>query len=156
MSYCIFESLFSIFELMKHPIGVLLLVDDDIDDQQIFAEALETVDPSIKLLVASNGLEALHKLNTPDAVQPDMIFLDLNMPMMNGKEFLQELKKTNGYIPVIIYTTSSRPEDRDQSMGLGATNFLVKPNNYRSLCDQLREIIGVRSDQDLNGNSFAT
>ena len=125
-------------------IDVLLLVDDDIDDQQIFAEALETVDPSIKLLVASNGLEALHKLNTPDSAQPDMIFLDLNMPMMNGKEFLQELKKTESFvnIPVIIYTTSSRPEDREQSLDLGAADFLVKPNNYRSLCEQLKEIIG--------------
>jgi CheY-like chemotaxis protein len=134
-----------IFEPMN-PIDVLLLVDDDIDDQQIFAEALETVDPSIQLVVASNGLEALHKLNTPDSLQPDMIFLDLNMPMMNGKEFLQELKKTNGFsqIPVIIYTTSSRPEDREQSLTLGATDFLVKPNNYKSLCEQLKEIIGVK------------
>lgn len=134
-----------IFEPMN-PIDILLLVDDDIDDQQIFAEALETVDPSIKLMVASNGLEALHKLNTPGSLHPDMIFLDLNMPMMNGKEFLQELKKTNGFseIPVIIYTTSSRPEDREQSITLGATDFIVKPNNYRSLCEQLKEIIGVK------------
>lgn len=131
-----------IFEPMNR-IDVLLLVDDDIDDQQIFAEALGTVDPSIKLVVASNGLEAMHKLNTTDSMQPDMIFLDLNMPMMNGKEFLQELKKTEsfGHIPVIIYSTSSRPEDREQSLSLGATDFLVKPNNYKSLCEQLRVII---------------
>ena len=124
-------------------IDVLLLVDDDIDDQQIFAEALQTVGPSIKLEVASNGLEALHKLNSTETFQPDMIFLDLNMPMMNGKEFLKELKKNDGFslIPVIIYTTSSRPEDREQSLNLGATDFLVKPNNYRSLCEQLKGII---------------
>jgi CheY-like chemotaxis protein len=131
-----------IFEPMK-PIDVLLLVDDDIDDQQIFAEALQTIGPAIKLEVASNGLEALDKLNSPDALQPDMIFLDLNMPMMNGKEFLKELKNHDGLsqIPVIIYTTSSRPEDREQSLHLGATDFLVKPNNYRSLCEQLSGII---------------
>jgi CheY-like chemotaxis protein len=75
-----------------------------------------------------------------------MIFLDLNMPMMNGKEFLQELKKTEsfGQIPVIIYTTSSRPEDREQSLQLGASDFLVKPNNYRSLCEQLKSILAAR------------
>jgi CheY-like chemotaxis protein len=127
-------------------IDTLLLVDDDIDDQQIFTEALETVDPSIKLIIASNGLEALQLLNTPGSILPDMIFLDLNMPMMNGKEFLRELKKTEGFdkIPVIIYTTSSRPEDREQSLNLGAADFLVKPNNYRSLCEQLKNILSVK------------
>jgi CheY-like chemotaxis protein len=124
-------------------VEILLLVDDDIDDQQIFAEALETVDPGINLVVASNGLEALHKLNAPGSVRPDMIFLDLNMPMMNGKEFLEEVKKTEHLenIPVIIYTTSSRPEDREQSLSLGATDFLVKPINYKLLCEQLKGIL---------------
>jgi CheY-like chemotaxis protein len=124
-------------------VETLLLVDDDIDDQQIFAEALETVNSSINLVVASNGLEALHKLNSPGFLKPDMIFLDLNMPMMNGKEFLEEIKKTDHLenIPVIIYTTSSRPEDREQSLSLGATEFLVKPINYRLLCEQLKSIL---------------
>jgi CheY-like chemotaxis protein len=124
-------------------LGFLLLVDDDIDDQQIFLEALDHVAPGIKVITASNGLEALHKLNTPGAVYPDLIFLDLNMPMMNGKELLEELKRTESFaeIPVIIYTTSSRAEDREESMQLGATNYLVKPQNFNDLCEQLRSAL---------------
>jgi CheY-like chemotaxis protein len=124
-------------------IGFLLLVDDDIDDQQIFLEALNTVAPEVKVVTASNGLEALHKLNTPGAPYPDLIFLDLNMPMMNGKELLEELKKTESFaeIPVIIYTTSSRAEDRDESMQLGAANYLVKPQSFNDLCEQLRSTL---------------
>jgi CheY-like chemotaxis protein len=121
-------------------IGFLLLVDDDQDDQQIFLEALKHVAPSVKVATASNGLEALHKLNTPGAIHPDLIFLDLNMPMMNGKELLEELKKTESFsnIPVIIYTTSSRVEDREESIELGASSYLVKPHNFNDLCEQLR------------------
>jgi CheY-like chemotaxis protein len=124
-------------------IGFLLLVDDDMDDQQIFLEALKHVAPSIEVATASNGLEALHKLNTPGAVQPDLIFLDLNMPMMNGKELLEELKKTGtfSHIPVIIYTTSSRVEDREESIQLGAYSYLVKPHNFNDLCEQLRNTL---------------
>ncbi len=121
----------------------ILLVDDDVDDQHIFLEALKNLRPDINLSLACNGLEALHKLNTPESKQPDIIFLDLNMPMMNGKEFLEELKKTNSFshIPVIIYTTSSRNEDRETTLALGARDFLVKPHNYSELVEQLKKVI---------------
>lgn len=121
----------------------ILLVDDDVDDQHIFQEALKNLRPDINLHLACNGLEALHKLNTPESKQPDIIFLDLNMPMMNGKEFLEELKKTNSFshIPVIIYTTSSRNEDRDTTLALGARDFLVKAHNYTELVEQLQKVI---------------
>jgi CheY-like chemotaxis protein len=125
------------------PISYLLLVDDDQDDQQIFAEALENVAPEIQIITASNGLEAMHKLNTPKAKQPDIIFLDLNMPMMNGKEFLEELKKTKSFshIPVVIYTTSSRREDEEDTLALGAAHFLVKPHDYSELCRQIKQVL---------------
>ena len=121
---------------------VILLIDDDIDDQEFFLEAVKEVNPNITCHLAGSCDEGLEFLNN-SSVLPDYIFLDLNMPMMNGKEFLQELKKTEsfGHIPVIIYTTSSRPEDREQSLSLGATDFLVKPNNYKSFCEQLKTIL---------------
>ena len=71
----------------------LLLVDDDIEDQEIFLSVIEKVSPSIECQTAINGAEALQLLLSKK-VHPDVIFLDLNMPLMNGKQFLTEIKST--------------------------------------------------------------
>ena len=69
------------------------LVDDDADDVSIFKEILREVNPSIALVSAADGQEALKFLKHQQDNYPDVIFLDLNMPRMNGKECLSELKK---------------------------------------------------------------
>ena len=69
----------------------ILLIEDDIDDQEIFTSALAFIDSGIVCTLAANGYEAIMHLNGT-AVLPDLIFLDLNMPMMNGVQFLREVK----------------------------------------------------------------
>ena len=124
-------------------IELLFLVDDDIDDQQIFAEALSEIDDSINLLTAFSGLEALDTLRESTSRLPDLIFLDLNMPKMNGKQFLKEMKSnsTLANIPVVIYTTSSAKTDKDETLELGAQGFIVKPDSYGAVCQAIRSIV---------------
>src|SRR4051794_40368807 len=108
------------------------IVDDDIDDQELFMEAVSEVDQSIECISASDCEEALDLLKSGKVVLPDMIFLDLNMPRLNGKQCLAELKRQANlkHIPVIIYSTSSEKKDIEETTKLGAAHFLTKPNKF--------------------------
>ncbi|MDP9230141.1 MAG: response regulator [Bacteroidota bacterium] len=126
---------------MTKPI-TFFLVDDDTDDTSLFQEALEVVDPSIRFFSAINGQEALDKLRAEGAALPDLIFLDLNMPRMDGKQCLIELKNDVKLkdIPVIMYTTSSQSKDIEETMQRGALCFITKPASEKELKDILLAI----------------
>lgn len=111
----------------------ILLIDDDLDDQLFFTEVLEEIDPTIVCKVADNGLEGLRVLRS--GFLPDVIFLDLNMPAMNGFDFLLEFREEASWsnISVIIFTTSSHQQDKDRAKELGAKAFLTKPNTVHEL-----------------------
>ncbi|MEP7164423.1 MAG: response regulator [Ferruginibacter sp.] len=119
----------------------ILLVDDDADDQVYFIDALKEVNPAIVCEVANNGNEALQQIAIPPP--PDLIFMDLNMPIMNGYECLAILKKELRFqhIPVIIFTTSRNPQDIERSKELGASLFFTKPSNFKILCHNLDQIV---------------
>ena len=125
---------------MKHQ-ATIFLIDDDIDDQTIFALALEELVPSCHCVTAKDGIEALEKLRGGH-VKPDFIFLDLNMPRMNGKQCLNEIKKEShlGKIPVVIYTTSSESRDKEQLLSMGASAFVTKPPVMQELLASLKEV----------------
>lgn len=122
--------------------NTFFIVDDDPDDQELFIEALQEIDESCKCITAFDGEEALEKLND-GMPQPDFIFLDLNMPRMNGKQFLAEIKSSEKirHIPVIIYSTSSDKKDMQETAQLGAIYFLQKPNRFEELSKALGDII---------------
>ncbi|MDO6434323.1 response regulator [Flavitalea sp. BT771] len=83
-----------------------LLVDDDYEDAHIFRETLENVDPDILCYYALHGQDAWDKLESQEIAIPDIVFLDMKMPVMNGREFLELLRNDERYesIPVIIYS----------------------------------------------------
>ncbi|HLI94325.1 MAG TPA: response regulator, partial [Puia sp.] len=120
----------------------LLIVDDDGDDLQFFIDAIGEIDPRIRCLTAFNGIEALKLLETNDT-RPDYIFLDLNMPKMNGKQCLRHLKSSPLFqsIPVIIYSTSRRPEDSTEAREMGAAAFIVKPNKFYQLKNEISGVL---------------
>lgn len=139
---------------MVHPVNgssgnglekTCLLVDDDEDDKEIFCMALEEADPSIRCYLASDGLEALSMLKDHSFV-PDYIFLDLNMPLMSGKECLREIRKQPHLadIPVIIFTTSSSRRDIQDTRELGATAFITKPPLVSALAGKLSDVFAAR------------
>jgi CheY-like chemotaxis protein len=110
--------------------ATVLIVDDDEDDRDLFCIALHDIDPSINCIIARNGIEAMQGLRSQNFERPDWIFLDLNMPRLNGIQCLMELKKDPSLqdIPVIIYTTSKLKEDREKTQQLGAIHFITKPS----------------------------
>jgi CheY-like chemotaxis protein len=127
-----------------------LVIDDDTDDRELFCEALASVDPGINCEQAVDGKEALMRLLSKE--QPDIIFLDINMPIMDGWQFLTQLKNQDGYknIPVIVYSTSSTQKDKRIASDLGALCFITKPHAY----SRLQNILGVIV-MHVNAQNFA-
>jgi len=125
---------------MKHKI--ILLVDDDEDDQLIFKDAISEIFINVKCLTASNGKDAYSQLDKSSPA-PSLIFLDLNMPVMNGFEFLKRVKDSLDHrkIPIIIYTTSDSPQDKKNTLDAGAVLFFTKTTDFKFLKTKLREIL---------------
>jgi CheY-like chemotaxis protein len=118
------------------PVGKnILLIDDDADDRELFCEALEMIAPDFLCHTALNGKRAVAALAKKELAVPDLIFLDINMPMMNGWQFISFLKQQEEYreIPVIMYSTSSHPEDLEKARQAGAFCFFSKPHNFNAL-----------------------
>jgi CheY-like chemotaxis protein len=120
-----------------------LLADDDLDDASLFQDALMEVDNSIGFQYAKDGQETLNILKEGNSSLPDIIFLDLNMPRMDGKECLKQLKQDTelSRIPVIMYTTSSQAKDIEETMMSGALCFITKPSSMNELKKILFTII---------------
>jgi CheY-like chemotaxis protein len=118
----------------------VLLVDDDQDDVDLFCEALKEVDKSIICLTAHNGIQALSILDADLFETPDFIFLDINMPLMNGIQCLEKIRKADRLkdIHVTMYTTSKDQREYHRCIELGA-DFLVKPSNYTTLIAVLKK-----------------
>ncbi len=125
----------------------IFLVDDDEDDQLFFTDALKEIDPTIECAVAKNGKEAIKILSELKQL-PDVIFLDLNMPFMNGFECLKILKTEIklSIIPIVIFTTSNDPRDVQLTHRLGAEVFLSKPNDFNQLKQKLEHILKINFD----------
>ena len=128
----------------------ILHVDDDFEEREIFSEALFSIDPTIQFIGAYSGPNALAKLQ--DGKLPDLIILDINMPLMDGFEFLQSIKQTPrlATIPVILYSTSASEKDISKGLTLGATNYIVKPNNLATLKENLKTLLKQQRNQHVN------
>lgn len=128
----------------------ILLADDDNDDAEIFAEAVEVADPSANFIRVETGADVFTFLSHEPSRKPDVIFLDLNMPEMNGWQCLAKLKNTHEYesIPVIIYTTSTNPRDKEIARDLLAHGLITKPSNPKVLEKIISLIIdGLKQNQ---------
>jgi len=121
---------------MPRPRNILLVEDDRVDSMTI-RRALQEVEINNRLDTVSNGEEALAYLLSAENELPALILLDLNMPMMNGMEFMQTVKKHAGLkkIPVVVLTTSRAEQDISASFELGAAGYMVKPLDYREFIE---------------------
>lgn len=124
----------------------VLYAEDDIDDFYLFSETLRSIDPSVQVINTRDGFETLKYLES-ELELPDVIFLDINMPSMDGKSCLKEIRRDERYksVPVVIYTTSRNPLDKEHCIELGAADYIQKPNNVTDATEQLsRHIKTVR------------
>lgn len=120
---------------------VVLYVDDDPEDIEIFVEAIKETDGSINCLIAQNGRQAMDILHAELA--PDFVFLDINMPVINGKVLLAEIRKDKKFedIPVVMYSTTINLIEIEEYKKMGANHFLIKHNRFQDLCDALSSIL---------------
>jgi CheY-like chemotaxis protein len=117
----------------------LMLIDDDDDDQEIFILALQSISDDIKCIQYTDASKALKAL-VAEEVKPERIFLDLNMPVMNGHQFLDQIKRNENtkHIPVVIFSTSSQPSTIRATKELGAEDFITKPGDFETLITILK------------------
>jgi CheY-like chemotaxis protein len=121
---------------------VVLYAEDDPEDVEVFGEALKEINPSIVFQSVKDGSEVIPFLESSPHL-PTYIFLDVNMPVVGGKECVMQLKQHKKYktIPVVIYTTSNRDEDRRELIRLGASEYIIKPNTYTEIFSSLKNAI---------------
>ena len=120
---------------------VIILADDDSDDRSLFSEAVTAADPSVIYWGAENGRVALNYLTDQNNKRPTIIFLDINMPVLDGWETLAEIKANKNLldIPVVMYSTTSQTHHVQKALSMGALFFLTKPDSY----NRIREILAI-------------
>jgi CheY-like chemotaxis protein len=129
---------------------VILLADDDPDDAEMFSFLLKEVDPSVTLYHVHNGSAVFDYFKEQQNPIPTVIFLDINMPEMTGWQCLTALKSNTQTknIPVLIYSTSAHPRDKQIASDLGAIAFITKPSDYQRL-KKLLTIITANLNGDI-------
>lgn len=123
----------------------IILVDDDEDDRDLFAEAFQSLNLGSDLLLFKSGQELLDYIQQIDHLITTHIFLDLNMPAISGMEILRHLRKTMKAhnLFITIYSTSSSPNDVENAYKNGASGYLRKPSSFQQLCDLICKAIKV-------------
>jgi len=122
---------------------IILAVDDDIDDLQLLEEAIKSISRDLFFVQANNGKDALSML---DELVPDFIFLDINMPIMNGLDCLRLIRKISTFkrTPIIMVSTSISPDDKLLASEFNAA-YIQKPNNFRDLASRVADILKIYS-----------
>ncbi len=128
----------------------ILFIEDDAIEVMKFNRVLTTLKMNHKIIEANNGEEALAILNGKEII-PDIIFLDLNMPRINGIEFLQILKKDDylKYIPSIILTTSNNHKDVMECYKIGIAGYMLKPLKYDEYVERIKRMLDYWSSNEL-------
>jgi len=123
----------------KRPV---LLVEDDQVDVMTVKRSFKEINITNRLEIVSNGVEALSFLRNSENEKPCIILLDLNMPKMNGIEFLSIAKQDEKLrrIPVVVLTTSEEEQNRMDSFDLGVAGYMIKPVDYQKFVEVVKTI----------------
>lgn len=127
-------------------------IDDDLDDQEIFLLVLREISDDISCVFANDGISALAIIKANNSFIPDWIFIDVNMPCMNGIKCLAEIKKIKHlkHVPVYMYSTSAETSVVEESKKTGATGFIQKHVNINDLKEELLKIILSKTRTNAN------
>jgi CheY-like chemotaxis protein len=130
----------------------IIIVDDDEDDIEFLSEAISELSSDVKISLAGNGKELMKQLGTVKL--PDLVFLDLNMPIMNGFECLSLIKKEPKFkdLPVLIYSTSANPDQIEMTFQNGAYLYIQKPSNIVELKNIVKKVLDLSKDHSFRPN----
>ncbi len=131
----------------------IILADDDEDDRMFFTDAFEELKISTKVQTCNDGVELMNYLNKDDSVLPNVLFLDLNMPMKNGIECLHEIKADKRFDDIIIaiYSTSSSEEHIEETFICGANIYIKKPSDFSELKRVLSYVVTLNWQYHTSG-----
>jgi len=123
----------------------IVLADDDADDRFLFDEAISELDIKTKLSLFNDGKALMDYLLLPNTVLPEIVFLDLNMPIKNGMQCLKEIRAHNNLkeLCVVIYSTSSSEEDIENTFINGANVYINKPNSFTALKKAIDKVLKI-------------
>jgi CheY-like chemotaxis protein len=136
----------------------ILLIEDDSVDAMTVKRAMRDLHVTNSIIHSVNGEEAIRYLADPEKEKPFFIFLDLNMPKMNGLEFLKIIKSNAELkmIPVIVLTTSKEKQDVLESFELGAAGYMIKPVDYAQFMEVINAVILYWSTNELPKQQLET
>jgi CheY-like chemotaxis protein len=134
----------------------ILLADDDEDDRMFFENAVLEIDPNLKIVQYPDGMELMKDISSFQ--NAGILFLDINMPKLNGYQCLIELRKEKKYqnLPIIIFSTAASGDLINSLFDAGADAFIVKPNDFRQWKSVINETIATdwRRESKRNINEF--
>jgi len=133
----------------------IFLADDDQDDRLFFSEALKEIPLHIETSEFPDGVGLMANLHSDEKL-PDVIFLDLNMPMLNGFECLSDIRRDKKFenIPVIIYSTAFHKAEVERLQTMGATGYLRKPSSYNQLKTLVYKCVKSVQDWQMANESY--
>lgn len=131
----------------------IILADDDEDDRLFFTDAFSELKMSTKVQTYKDGVELMNYLNSDEALLPEILFLDLNMPKKNGMECLEEIKANSKFenIAVAIYSTSSTEEHIEETFVKGANIYIKKPSDFSTLKKVLSDVVTINWQYHTSG-----
>jgi len=137
----------------------IALADDDEDDRLLFKEAIEEIPIETKLSLFNHGQELMDHLNLPNVILPHLVFLDLNMPIKNGFQSLQEIRRKPelDQMAVAIYSTSLSEADIENTFVNGANIYINKPNTFKHLKEVIAKVLQMNwqyHTSNLNKETF--
>ena len=138
---------------MEYKPLTIFLAEDDEDDRQFFTDAIAQMKVKTKLKTFNDGQELMDHLSDIDQAEPDLVFLDLNMPRKSGMECLEEIRKNPRLkdLVIAIYSTSASEEDVEDTFVRGANIYIHKPNDFPALKKVLADVLSVNWQYHTSG-----
>ena len=123
----------------------IVLAEDDEDDRLFFKEALEEIKVKTVITFLNDGSQLMDYLNQPGIRLPQVVFLDLNMPVKSGMECLVEIRRNNRLkdLAIVIYSTAASDEDIEEAFVNGANIYIKKPNDFSLLKSTLAKVVNL-------------
>lgn len=120
----------------------IFLIDDDEDEYLLFRQAIAELNLDVEIKYINNCADMLKLLDEGEI--PDLLFLDLNMPVMSGRECIKKIReKLADQLSIIIYSTSKYPPDVDGTHKDGANLYVIKPNSFEGLMKTLKGVFSI-------------